>query len=90
MVLFLNKMDLFTAKIELVPLTVCFGNYSGKSNNAEDAKEYIRQRFIELPQDKSKNIYVHYTCAIDTRNVEIVFRVVKETLLREILQNFVV
>ena len=90
-VLFLNKIDLFTDKIEKqkVPLTVCFGNYTGK-NTVEDGKEYIRQRFVELPQDKSKSIYVHYTCAVDTRNVEVVFRVVKETLLREILSDFVV
>merc|ERR1711991_248703 len=86
-VLFLNKIDLFTEKITRVPLTVCFGNYSGK-NEVDEAKEYIRQRFVELPQDKSKSIYVHYTCAVDTRNVEVVFRVVKETLLREVLQNF--
>jgi GTPase SAR1 family protein len=88
-VLFLNKIDLFNEKIALVPLSVCFGNYTGK-NTPDEAKEYIRQRFVDLPQDKSKNIYVHYTCAIDTRQVEVVFRVVKETLLREILQNFVV
>jgi guanine nucleotide-binding protein subunit alpha len=88
-VLFLNKIDLFKEKIVRVPLNVCFTNYTGQ-NEVEEAKEYIRQRFIELPGDKAKAIYVHFTCAINTENVEVVFRVVKETLLREILNNFVV
>ncbi len=52
-------------------------------------QEFIRKQFLDLPADKSKSIYCHWTCAINTQNVEVVFRVVKETLLREILQNFV-
>lgn len=89
MVLFLNKIDLFREKILTVPLKVCFGNYTGK-DEPEEAKDYIMRKFLELPSEKSKAIYVHFTCAISTQQVEVVFRVVKETLLREILHNFVV
>jgi hypothetical protein len=87
-VLFLNKIDLFKEKIARVPLRVCFGNYQGR-DDPDEAKEFIRKQFLDLPADKSKAIYCHWTCAINTQNVEVVFRVVKETLLREILQNFV-
>lgn len=88
-VLFLNKYDLFQEKIVRVPLKVCFANYSGP-NSAKEAREYIGGRFLDLPQDKSKAIYMHYTVAVDTENIATIFRVVKETLLREILSNFVV
>jgi len=88
-VLFLNKTDLFLEKIKHVPLTtcVCFKDYKGRT--PEDAMEYIQHQFQSLPSDKGKAIYVHFTCAVNTENVEVVFRVVKETLLREILNNFV-
>ncbi len=85
-VLFLNKIDLFREKITRVPLRVCFGNYTGR-DDPDEAKEFIRQRFLELPHDKGKSIYCHWTCAINTQNVEVVFRVVKETLLREVIQS---
>lgn len=88
-VLFLNKYDLFQEKIGRVPLKVCFANYTGP-NTAKEAREYIGGRFLDLPQDKSKAIYMHYTVAVDTENICTIFRVVKETLLREILSNFVV
>lgn len=65
-VLFLNKIDLFKEKILRVPLTVCFQNYKGK-NEPDEAKEFIKQRFLELPGDKSKAIYCHWTCAVNTQ-----------------------
>jgi len=85
-ILFLNKIDLFEEKIERVPLSVCFPNYQGE-NKYKPATDYIRERFLELPQDSGKTIYTHLTCAIDTRNIEVVFQVVKETLLREVLAD---
>jgi len=50
--------------------------------------DYIKERFLELPSDQHKPVYTHLTCAISTENVEVVFKVVKETLLREVLTNF--
>ena len=65
-VLFLNKIDLFKEKIQQVPLTtcVCFKDYKGKST--DDALQYIQKQFTNLPQDKGKAIYVHFTCAVNT------------------------
>lgn len=88
-VLFLNKTDLFKEKIWKVPLSVCFSNYRG-ANEPKEAMEYIRSRFEELPQDRSRVLYIHFTCAVSTENVEVVFRVVKETLLKEIIYNFAI
>lgn len=77
-ILFLNKIDLFKEKIERVDLSVCFPSYSG-GRNYESAANFIKQRFLELNQT-SKVIYTHYTCAISTENVQVVFKVLDFTL----------
>ena len=82
-ILFLNKTDLFKEKIERVSLSVCFPNYAGK-NNYEEASDFIKQRFLEQ-NTSSHVVYCHFTCAVNTDNIEVVFRSVRETLLKECL-----
>lgn len=86
-ILFLNKIDLFREKIARVELTVCFPNYTG-GPDFEAASNFIKQRFLEKNQT-TKTIYSHFTCAISTENVEVVFRCVKDTLLKNILKEVV-
>merc|ERR1712228_851994 len=64
MILFLNKKDLFAAKIQKVPLSVCFDEYVG----------FIRTRFESKNKNpREKQIYSHVTMATDKTNVERVF-----------------
>jgi len=83
-ILFLNKTDLFQAKISHVDLRICFPNYDG-GDNFQKASEYIKNRFLELKANPDHKIYVHFTCAVNTDNVKFVFKAVRETLLNEIL-----
>lgn len=84
-ILFLNKIDLFREKIQSVDLNVCFPNYTGGCN-FEAASEFLKNRFLE--QNTSPHvIFVHYTCAISTENIEFVFKCVRETLLKNILSE---
>jgi len=76
-ILFLNKTDLFEKKIDKVPLTIWMSDYQGES--IDDAKAYIKQQFVKLT---SHNIYTHYTCALDTRNIQIVITAIREELLK--------
>ena len=78
-------MDLLEDKIKRVDLNVCFANYTG-GHDFEAAKEFIKQRFLEQ-NTTSRTIYVHYTCAINTDNIEVVFASVRKTLLDEVLGN---
>jgi len=82
-ILFLNKEDLFLEKISKVDLNTCFINYTG-GGNPDSAKEFIKQRFVERTHG-GKKVYPHYTNAIDTKNIELVIRNVKETLLEKTL-----
>lgn len=84
-VLFLNKKDLFVDKVTRVDLNVCFPNYKG-GKEYENALTYIKARFNELPNVK-REIYMHETCAIDTKNVEVVFRAVKDIVLKLIMEE---
>ena len=83
--LFLNKRDLFSAKIQTLNITCCFPNYTG-GLNFENAIQFITQRFIELDRVTPKHqIFPHLTCAIDKENIIFVWKAIRESILREVL-----
>eukprot|EP01098_Paradermamoeba_levis_P003533 TRINITY_DN1592_c0_g2_i3.p1 TRINITY_DN1592_c0_g2~~TRINITY_DN1592_c0_g2_i3.p1 ORF type:complete len:344 (-),score=117.73 TRINITY_DN1592_c0_g2_i3:674-1705(-) len=83
-VLFLNKLDLFNEKIKKVDLRVCFDDYTGGCN-PEPAKVFIQEKF--LANKGAHAVHTHFTVAVDTKNIEFVFASVKETLLKEALNE---
>lgn len=84
-ILFLNKIDLFKEKIKRVNLNVTFPNYTG-GPNYEAASQFMKARFLEM-NTSPHVIYTHFTCAIDTENIEFVFKVVRETILKKIIEE---
>lgn len=86
-ILFLNKRDLFEAKIAKSPLTICFPEYAG-TNNYEDASRFIQNRFENLTgSEKGKDIYSHFTCATDTNNIQFVFDAVTDVIIKTALKD---
>jgi GTPase SAR1 family protein len=86
-ILFLNKVDLFKEKIEKVDLKICFPNYTGGCN-FDAASNFIKARFLEQNQSPHV-IYTHFTCAINTENIQFVFKCVRETVLKKILNEVI-
>ena len=82
MILFLNKKDLFEAKLAKQPLAKFMKGYDGP-NEPGPASEYIKQLFIGRSKNKDKQIYTHVTCATDTSNVRFVFDSVVSIILEE-------
>jgi len=94
MILFLNKNDLFTAKLKTIPLRVPgkrFDDFTGPY--AQDpgvdfaealaaAHAYMTQLFVSRKRDTSREVYTHITEATDTRNVHVVFNACKDIILR--------
>lgn len=85
-ILLLTKLDLFTEKIQRVDLTICkkFANYTSGCDY-EKALEAIKSKFVFVAQNRT--VYVHETVAVDTKNVDIVFRSVRRSLLSDILDT---
>eukprot|EP01084_Bolivina_argentea_P181242 313043_1 len=74
MILFLNKKDLFAAKIQKVPISVCFDQYNDQEDNYDQCIGFIRQNFESRNRNpNAKQVYSHVTCATDKTNVEKVF-----------------
>ena len=81
LILFLNKTDLLMEKIRQSPLSSCFPDYDGP-NTYEEAVEYIKAKFKNLSRLKSKVIYTHLTCAINTQNIQWVFDIVSDLIIK--------
>ncbi|KAM0793267.1 guanine nucleotide-binding protein subunit alpha [Microbotryomycetes sp. NB124-2] len=84
-ILFLNKIDLFKAKLPKVPLEKYFPEYTGGPDVNKGAK-YILWRFTQLNRARL-SIYPHLTQATDTSNIRLVFAAVKETILQNALRD---
>eukprot|EP00053_Salpingoeca_punica_P005291 m.53519 g.53519 ORF g.53519 m.53519 type:complete len:356 (-) comp13174_c0_seq1:429-1496(-) len=83
MILFLNKTDLFAAKIARVPLKRYFPTYTGPENNAHEAKMFIAKLFRDVNKNPNKQIYEHFTCATDTTNIRHVFDAVSDIIVEK-------
>ncbi|XP_075913163.1 guanine nucleotide-binding protein subunit alpha-11-like isoform X2 [Petromyzon marinus] len=95
-ILFLNKNDLLEEKISHSHLADYFPQFSGPRKDAEAARQFILQMFLDLNREgeqddyedgggggrhEEKTIYSHFTCGTDTKNIRRVFEGVKDTIL---------
>ena len=84
-ILYLNKTDLLKKKIMHSPLTKCFPNYEGP-NTYDAAIQHIQEAFMRsLNQtvERTTDNYVHLTCAVDTKNIQSVFNITSELIMRD-------
>uniref|UniRef100_A0A7G3ADM1 Putative g-protein alpha subunit n=1 Tax=Lutzomyia longipalpis TaxID=7200 RepID=A0A7G3ADM1_LUTLO len=88
-VLFLNKSDLFRDKIMSSGrhLRLFFPDYKGPDRNIDEAALFIQKKFLQRNHNDRKVICPHFTTATDTANVQTVFQVVMETVIKENLGN---
>ncbi|KAL0096550.1 G protein alpha subunit [Phycomyces blakesleeanus] len=84
-VLFLNKIDVFEAKLPKSPLENYFPDYEGGPDPKKAAK-FILWKFDQLNR-ANLNVYPHLTQATDTSNIRLVFAAIKETILQNALKD---
>ena len=93
MILFLNKKDLFAEKIKHKSIRLLFPDYNGGSD-CETQVEYIKSKFLSAQGEfgaaaaSEKIIYVHQTCATDTRQVHVVIDSVLDTIQQAFLKRY--
>ncbi|KAF2071921.1 hypothetical protein CYY_006758 [Polysphondylium violaceum] len=86
MILFLNKRDIFIEKLKRVPFNIYDPRYQGQ-NNYEETSVYIKNKFHSVRENKTKDIYTHFTIAVDSQNINFVFSAVKEIILKQVLEG---
>lgn len=80
-ILFLNKTDLFKAKLITSPIYEYYSDYEGPSDYPT-ASEYMRSKFVPLYRNhENRPLHVHFTCATDTEQLRVVFNAVEESIL---------
>lgn len=73
-ILFLNKIDIFRAKLPVSPLSHYFPEYRGHNLDYEAACRFLLDKFVDLNQNPDKNIYAvsrkgGLLCSTEKRNV---------------------
>ncbi len=90
-VLFLNKKDVFRKKLRTSNLSHYIPDYKPLQSSSEEAvyehaAEFIKNKFLSMNYGKVP-IYPYLTCATDTKNIDIVFAAVKDTVLANNLRS---
>uniref|UniRef100_A0A4W5N4F3 G protein subunit alpha 13 n=1 Tax=Hucho hucho TaxID=62062 RepID=A0A4W5N4F3_9TELE len=87
-ILFLNKTDLLEEKVLNVSLSEYFPEYTGLDHSLPDVQKFLVDCFREKRRDLTqKPLYHHFTTAINTENIRLVFRDVKDTILHDNLKQ---
>jgi hypothetical protein len=93
-ILFLNKSDIFSEKIKMTNLKVCFEDYHGNNyfliwlgdlGDEKKAIEFIKKKFYD--RCKKKKIFIKITCATDTSMMQSIFDSIKHIFLEKILKD---
>ncbi|XP_068160823.1 guanine nucleotide-binding protein subunit alpha-13-like isoform X1 [Antennarius striatus] len=87
-ILFLNKTDLLEEKVKSVALKDYFPEYTGPEHSLPDVQAFMVECFRAKRRDATqKPLYHHFTTAINTENIRLVFRDVKDTILHDNLKQ---
>ncbi|XP_062312079.1 guanine nucleotide binding protein (G protein) alpha v1 [Osmerus eperlanus] len=88
MILFMNKIDLFQEKIlhSGRHLRRYLPQFRGADCDVDTAARFISSLFVSLNASPCRLVYHHFTTATDTSNVQIVFQVVMDTIVKENLE----
>ena len=88
MILFLNKTDLFSAKLASSPFNKYFPEYTGANDDVAATKQFILEKFLaQNKQPEQKQVYSHFTCATSTENIQHVFDAVSDIIVSQNLQS---
>lgn len=89
LVLFLNKMDLFTDKIHNGKSRIAdhFPDYAGDATDVEGGAKFFATKFKNLVRNPKKDIYVHYTNATDTNLLDKTMRSVQDMIVQRNLHK---
>lgn len=87
-ILFLNKTDLLEEKVKTMSIADYFPDFTGEPHDLADVQKFLVECFRSKRREQQvKPFYHHFTTAINTENIRLVFRDVKDTILHENLKQ---
>lgn len=83
-ILFLNKTDLLALKVRNPETDIrwYYPQFTGNPHSILDVQNFILQMFMNTRRNTQTAIYHHFTNAVDTQNIQVVFNSVKDMILR--------
>ncbi|XP_053706656.1 guanine nucleotide-binding protein G(o) subunit alpha-like isoform X1 [Synchiropus splendidus] len=89
LILFMNKTDLFKEKIlhSGRHLRFYFPSYKGEDADVDAAAHHIASMFSALNKRPEKPVMHHFTTATDTHNIQVVFQMVIDQVMKENLTS---
>lgn len=80
-----SQSKISTQMIGEVPHTIdyYFPEFTGDPLNLEDVQAFMIELFDTVRRDRQKQMYHHFTTAIDTENIKYVFNAVRNTILQK-------
>lgn len=85
-IFFMNKIDIFKTKITKSPIKRYFPDYNGPPDSYEDGLKYFERIFLSLNRSK-RPIYLHRTCATDTKSMKFVLSAVTDMIVQQNLKK---
>ncbi|BGP56320.1 hypothetical protein JCM8202_005281 [Rhodotorula sphaerocarpa] len=86
-ILFLNKTDLFKAKLITSPIYEYYSDYEGPSDYPTGCA-YMESKFRPLYRNEvARPLIVHFTCATDTEQLKETFASVEESILQAAIRD---
>lgn len=82
-ILFLNKIDLLAIKVRDTTTNIkwYYPEFTGNPHSILDVQNFILRMFHDVRNNTKTVIYHHFTSAVDTTNIENVFKSVKDSIL---------
>lgn len=89
LVLFLNKIDLFTQKVSSgkARISEFFPDYTGDNRDVETGARFFADKFRNLVRNPQKEVYVHYTNATDTNLLDKTMKSVQDMIVQRNLHS---
>lgn len=83
-ILFLNKTDLLAIKVRNPETDIrwYYPQFTGNPRSILDVQNFILKMFMDTRRNTHTAIYHHFTNAVDTQNIQVVFNSVKDTILK--------
>ncbi|KAI8901319.1 guanine nucleotide binding protein, alpha subunit [Globomyces pollinis-pini] len=70
MILFLNKTDLFSAKVKTSFIKPHFPDYNQRDGSVSEGSRFFEKKFMGLKKNEKKLMMVHFTCCTDTKAMD--------------------